>query len=156
MLRAQGNRSGRGRMRPDATLKPIKPTRGLILSTGEDIPPGQSLRARLLTVELDPETLDWEKLTATQTDAANGLYAQAMAGYLRWLAPRYTQIAAQLRCETARPRAAAQSGTHRHTPGIVAELAAVAGFFLNYAQQAEVTTQTQPDARWKRTWRALG
>ena len=66
-----------------------------------------------------------------------------MAGYLRWLAPRYTQIAAST--PLARPHASelppAQSGTHRRTPGIVAELAAAAGFFLNYAQQAGAITQ---------------
>src|SRR6185436_13476176 len=48
LLRAQGNRSGRMRMRADATLRPPKPPRGIILSTGEDVPRGQSLRARLL------------------------------------------------------------------------------------------------------------
>ena len=34
LLRAQGNRSGRGRMRPDGSLQLTKPPRGLILSTG--------------------------------------------------------------------------------------------------------------------------
>ncbi|MCY4088271.1 MAG: hypothetical protein OXG37_15640 [Actinomycetia bacterium] len=159
VLRAQGNRSGRGRMPPDATLKPIKPPRGLILSTGEDVPSGQSLRARLLTADgrARPRNARLEETHRRPNRRRDDLYAQAMAGYLRWLAPRYTQIAAQLRCETARLRAAAaQSGTHRRTPGIVAELAAAAGFFLNYAQQAGATTQTQADARWERTWRALG
>ena len=157
VLRAQGNHSGRGRMSPDATLKPIKPPRGLILSTGEDLPRGQSLQARMLTVELDLDTLDWQKLTAGQTDAASGLYAQAIDGYLRWLAPQNTQIAAQLPIEVARLRsAAAQSGTHRRTPLIVAELAAAAGYFLNYAQQAGAIIQTQADELWERTWQALG
>src|SRR5262249_44034411 len=45
LLRAQGNRAGRQRMRADGTLRPAKPPRGLILSTGEDVPRGQSLRA---------------------------------------------------------------------------------------------------------------
>ena len=37
IFRAQGNLSGRARLRPDATLRPIKAPRGLILSTGEDV-----------------------------------------------------------------------------------------------------------------------
>src|SRR5262249_6141580 len=85
LLRAQGNRAGPQGMRPDGGLRPAKPPRGIILSTGEDVPRGQSLRARLLVMELAPGELDWARLTACQGDAAAGLYAQALAGYLRWL-----------------------------------------------------------------------
>ncbi len=100
LLRAQGNRSARQQLRPDATLKPAKPPRGTIVSTGEDVPKGQSLKARLLATELPrqgPDTVDWQMLTACQRDTAKGLYAQAMAGFLRWLAPRYDIVMAGLR-----------------------------------------------------------
>src|SRR5262249_28446974 len=36
-LRAQGNRAGRQRMRPDGSLRPAKPPRGLVLRTGDDV-----------------------------------------------------------------------------------------------------------------------
>jgi len=42
VLRAQGNRSGRGRLRSDATMRRSRPPRGLIVSTGEEVPGGQS------------------------------------------------------------------------------------------------------------------
>ena len=45
MIRGQGNQSGRGRARQDGSLRPVKPSRALIISTGEEIPRGQSLRA---------------------------------------------------------------------------------------------------------------
>jgi hypothetical protein len=61
VLRAKGNASGRQRMRPDTTLRPEKPPRALILSTGEDVPRGQSLRARMLVLGLGPGQLDWQK-----------------------------------------------------------------------------------------------
>jgi hypothetical protein len=77
VLRAKGNASGRQRMRPDTTLRPEKPPRALILSTGEDVPRGQSLRARMLVLELSPGDLDWHKLTQCQQDAAGGLHARA-------------------------------------------------------------------------------
>jgi integrase len=54
LFRGQGNRAGRQGMRADATLRPPKPPRGLLLSTGEDTPRGQSLRARLLVQEISP------------------------------------------------------------------------------------------------------
>jgi hypothetical protein len=56
LLRAQGNAAGRQRMRADGTLRPAKPPRGLILSTGEDVPRGQSLRARQLILEVSKGT----------------------------------------------------------------------------------------------------
>src|SRR5205807_5268138 len=57
LLRGQGNGAGRQRMKADATLRPAKPPRGLVLSTGEDTPRGQSLRARMLVVEVSPGDL---------------------------------------------------------------------------------------------------
>src|SRR5216683_4042548 len=50
LLRGQGNQSGRQRMWADGTLRATKYPRGLVLSTGEDNPKGQSLRSRLLTL----------------------------------------------------------------------------------------------------------
>ena len=82
-LRAQGNISARQRMRADASLRPSKPPRGLILSTGEEVPRGESLNARMLVTELPnegPGSLDWGCLTDCQRAAAEGWYARAMAG----------------------------------------------------------------------------
>src|SRR5262249_25022379 len=87
LLRAEGNGAGRGRCRTDGTLCASRPPRGTILSTGEDAPRGPSLRARLLVLELSRGELNWAPVTAAQHAAAAGQYAQALAGYLRWLAP---------------------------------------------------------------------
>jgi hypothetical protein len=51
VIRAQGNATGRGRMRADTSLRRVRPPRGQLLSTGEEIPTGQSLRARMMIVE---------------------------------------------------------------------------------------------------------
>ena len=67
LIRAQGNRSGRGRLRPDGTLRPTKPPRCTIISTGEDTPAGQSIRARLLVVEIGDGDVE---LVAPDCDAA--------------------------------------------------------------------------------------
>jgi hypothetical protein len=53
VLRAQGNNSARGRLRPDATMRSERPPRGLIVYTGVDVPGGNSLRARIIIIELD-------------------------------------------------------------------------------------------------------
>jgi hypothetical protein len=88
LLRAQGNRSGRGRMWTDGTLRPQYHPRGLVVSSGEDTPRGQSLRARMLISEISPGDIDLNVLTEMQRAAAEGLLASAMSGYVRYLAPR--------------------------------------------------------------------
>jgi hypothetical protein len=67
LLRGQGNQAGRKRMRADATLRPEKYPSCLILSTGEDVPRGKSLRARLLISEVGPDDVDWNCLTQAQS-----------------------------------------------------------------------------------------
>src|ERR1700730_17549082 len=94
--RAQGNRCGRGRLHSDTRLRPARPPRGLILSTGEEVPAGQSLRARLVVVEVRPRDVNLERLGDAQEAANQGLYAQAMAGYVCWLAPRLDDVRAKL------------------------------------------------------------
>jgi hypothetical protein len=156
LLRAQGNRAGRMRMRADSTLRPARYPRGLILSTGEDVPRGQSLRARLLTLELAPGELDWSRLTACQRNAADGLYAGALAGYLRWLAARYAAIRDGLRSEVAALRERAQSdGLHARTPGILADLATGWRHWLDYAVAAGALDAAERDALDRRVWAAL-
>ena len=157
VLRAKGNASGRQRMRHDTTLRPEKPPRALIISTGEDVPRGQSLRARLLVLELAPGELRWEQLTASQRDAASGLYAAATSGYVRWLAARYGESKDRLGGERAALReAAAATARHRRTPGIVADLALGLRYFLVFAQQAGALAAEEAEELWARGWCALG
>ena len=128
LLRGQGNRAGRQRMRPDGTLRPEKPPRGLIVSTGEDVPRGQSLRARFWTLELSQGDIAPDALSVRQAEAAEGLYAGAMAGFLRWLAPNYADVLRWLPAQVERLRAAAStSAAHRRTPDIAANLMAGIG-----------------------------
>jgi hypothetical protein len=156
LLRAQGNRAGRQRMRADATLRPAKPPRGLILSTGEDVPRGQSLRARLLVLELSPGELNWARLTACQRDAAAGLYAQALAGFVRWLAPRYPAVRDGLRAETAALRGRLHAeGQHARTPGTLADLAAGWRHWLDFALATRALGADERAALDRRIWAAL-
>ena len=86
----------RQRLRADGSLQPTRPPRGLILSTGEDVPKGQSLRARMLILQLGLDDVDWRRLTGCQREATSGLYAQALADFICWLAPRYAEVRRQL------------------------------------------------------------
>ena len=156
IFRGQGNQAGRGRMRPDGSLRPAKPPRGLILSTGEDIPRGQSLRARGLFLELGPNDLDWQRLSKLQQDAAKGRFAMAMAGYLQWLAADYETIQSTLAAETIALRELATGDrTHRRTPGIIADLAVGLQYFLRFSVECGAITDAEEQALWERCWNAL-
>jgi len=119
IFRGQGNNAGRGRMARDTSLREPKPPRGLTLSTGEEIPHGESLRSRIWISEFSPGDVNREILTECQQDAGAGLYAEAMSGYLQWLAARYPKLGKWLRKSVVLySKKATQDGQHARTPEI--------------------------------------
>jgi hypothetical protein len=140
ILRAQGNRSGRTRLRADGSLKPTKPPRGLIVATGEEQPRGQSLQARMLTLEVQKGDIDAKRLTACQVDAAAGLYAQATAAFIRWLAPRFDDVQRDFREMVVTLRTTLAHG-HARTNDIRAQLTASYSTFVNFLVQTEVINE---------------
>jgi len=143
-------------MRPDSTLRPEKPPRGLILSTGEDVPQGHSLRARLLVIEVDPSDVNLERLTLCQRDAVAGLYAQATAAFVRWLAPQYGEIIGCLPTERSALREAViAAGVHPRTPGVIADLALGLRYFLRFAMSTGALEGDEAERLWQDAWREL-
>jgi hypothetical protein len=156
LLRAQGNRAGRQRMRQDTSLRRAKYPRGLILSTGEEVPSKQSIRARMLVIEVGPNDLDWDRLTHSQEDGAAGLYAQAMAGFIKWVASRYDDIQSRFHDDvTEIRRTIATEDMHRRTPIIVAELLLGFRCFLDYAEDVGAINEVKKSRLWEQSCKAL-
>ena len=86
IFRAQGNHSGRARCRTDGSVRPPKPPRGLAVGTGEDLPRGQSLRARLAILPIEKGAVNWPLMTECQQQARAGIYATATSAFIQWLA----------------------------------------------------------------------
>jgi hypothetical protein len=156
LLRAHGNRAGRQRLNADGELRLTRPPRGAVLSTGEDVPQGHSLQARMLVLDIGPKTIDRQLLTVAQKEAATGTYAQALSGFICWLAPRYEEVVAatadrvlQLRDQNA------HLGAHRRTPEIAANLAVGWETFLNFAAEVGAVTAGELDAIKSEGWDAL-
>jgi hypothetical protein len=146
LLRAQGNHSGRQRMRSDGSLRPTRPPRGQILATGEDVPRGQSLRARQFVLEVADGDVDLANLTRCQQDARNGLYAAALAGYLQSLAPNIEAIRDGLQNEFAAIRddlLRTTGSAHARTPGIVADLLLGIKYLLQFALEVGAISQSE-------------
>lgn len=157
IFRAQGNRSGRARLRADASLQRTKRPRGMILSTGEDIPKGQSLRARSLILELGPRDTRWNVLSECQSDAAKGVFAGVLSAFLAWVAGRYEEIQEALPQEVARLRDEARaSGTHKRTPEIVANLMYGVRLFLEFAALTGSIDGRKANQLTLRAWAGLG
>jgi hypothetical protein len=147
VLRGAANASARGRMRPDGTLRPPKPPRAQVASTGEDVPPGESLRARLTIASLDAGTVNIALLSQAQQQGAAGVYELAMAGYVRWLAQRWDTTPGwvdALRHQIATRRGElAAAGGHLRLPEAIAGLLTGWRHWLDYALAVTAITADQ-------------
>lgn len=151
LIRSQGNQQGRGRMNADGSLRATFWPRGMILSTGEDVPKGNSCRARMVIVETDPADMKWDRLTGCQRDAANGLYSQTMAAFLQWVAPKMTEIHQRIIEHLAKFRAAWKGEQHhRRTPDNLANLSCGLEVFLEFALEVGALSKAQVAELWER------
>jgi len=156
VFRAQANRSGRGRLGPDGRPRAIRPPRGSVLATGEDLPRGESLRARLFALEVRKGDVRLDLLSACQRDAGDGLFAKAMAGYIRWLAGRHQEALAAHRARVAvlRDRGTDHDG-HLRSPETVATLQAAIECFAAFAEEAGALDEAPAAALVDRVCRGL-
>ncbi|MCZ6625567.1 MAG: hypothetical protein O7B35_15290, partial [Deltaproteobacteria bacterium] len=154
LLRSQGNLAGRGRLRSDLTERVAFPPRGLILATGEQHPPGQSLLARTLLVEVSRKDLNMELLTEAQKNS--GLLQHAMAGYIQWLSPQIPKLPELLRETFKGTRTKATvSGGHLRIPEVLAHLWLGLDCGLTYAEDIGACSQTDVSGLRERSWKAL-
>ncbi len=86
LVRAVGNRTGRGRLAGDTNLRPTCQPQALVIATSEDEPRGESTLSRTLLVRFTPGTVDPAQLSRWQQDPRP--LQLAGAGYIRWLAAR--------------------------------------------------------------------
>jgi hypothetical protein len=133
LVRAQGNLTGRRRMRADTSLRPAYHPRGLLLVTGELHPAGQSTFARILQLDVAPDDIDLQQLSIAQAQV--GLLPQAMAGYLQWLQPQLETRPAHWHSQWHELRASALPTLTNHPrhPEIYAHLGVGWYTFLEFA-----------------------
>lgn len=142
-LRSQGNLAGRARLTREAALRPTRLPHALRVCTGEDRPRGQSILARVLVLELDDPVVGGEVFAQCQQAAMQGLFAQAFAGYVRYLAGLYDTLRRDYRAAHRALRAELQraGAAHRRTADIVAHLTLGWRSFVSFALQASALTE---------------
>jgi hypothetical protein len=94
LFRAVGNQQGRSRMVGNGRLQQARPPRALLLATGERVPQGASIRARLLIVELALGEVDRATLSECQRAVEDGHLAGSMGAFLGWIAGCYDELQA--------------------------------------------------------------
>lgn len=121
IIRGQGNRAGRGTLKADRSFRSAPAPRGLVITSGEQLPYGESAAARLFVVEVEPSDIDKEELTRAQ--AEQHLYSYSMSNYVLWLRDNWEERVANLQESWTHYRNQAVSqGIHLRLPAAVAWL----------------------------------
>ncbi|MBP7867104.1 MAG: DUF927 domain-containing protein [Acidobacteria bacterium] len=161
LFRAIGNHAGRGRLNSDLSIRQARPPRGLVLSTGEDVPKGQSIRARLVLLEMEPPprqgSAERQRVSRVWAqcaeDAADGSYEKCLAAFIHWVARNHDRVFEQ-RARLAREfrNQFLQLGDHLRAPSAFAELAAGFQIFLDFARESQAIPDTEYTRRWDDAW----
>ena len=143
IMRAYGDRTGRGRLRSDSTLMESRPPQGNAIITAEYAPDiGESGTARYFALELKEDDVDLQTLSVYQKEAAQGTLQRCMYAYTQWLKERflYSEEARQEFLQRLHSRflfyrdAFRRSGSrcHGRVPETVAHLQMGMDFFLMF------------------------
>lgn len=151
IIRGQGNQAGRARLTEVSSMQVTFYPRGLILSTGEDIPEGHSMRGRMLIIELAPSDIDLQGLTIAQNQRAD--LAAAMADWIQWIADpakcsELRDLARQYRDENL-------GIGHSRTPSIIGDLAATAEMIFAFAADRKYLTYRQAKDLKQKAWLSI-
>jgi hypothetical protein len=122
-----------------------------VITTGEDVPVGESLTARMLIIRVpEGSGLDLSPgapINAAQAAAREGRHALAMAGFINWLVPRYGEISSNL--EARRIRLGHQVrpiASHSRTPGIYGDLMIGLEEWMGFAREIGAIDEQQAAA----------
>ena len=138
LLRAQGNQSGRSRMTAKAEIRNAFYPRGIVMCTGEDVPNGHSLQARLVIINVAIGAIDTSILSQLQRLSRSRYLATIMASFVKWLAAeakanKLTEVIdIALECDHEN----IGSGGHARTQDNLANLLTGLRVFLDFAEDA--------------------
>ena len=146
LIRSIGNHSPRNRMNADTSTRSGFMARGLVISTGEQLPTGQSVLARILPVEILPKTIDVALLTQAQQAEAE-LYPYALAGYLLWLSQNWDEICESYAQWHREMRDSLRGEYHLRTPEMFAHVLMGIRLGLTYAAEIQAITAQEAEAK---------
>lgn len=153
VVRSLANGSPRGRLSSDLSARPERPCRALVIVTGEGLPQGESINARLVSIRVVEGDIDAMRLGLRQ--ARQSLLAYAMRGYIDWLRRRMTQIKKDIANQHRALREEAGRADHRRASSGMAHLLVGATYFAEFAKDVGVMTEAEATAHVENTREAL-
>jgi len=94
LVRGQSQGGSRGRLTSNADFAKSFPSRAMLSVSGEDLPLGESLLARMLIRNIDEKDIDKAWLTKAQKQHNDGLHVRITSAYAQWLAPKIDDLKA--------------------------------------------------------------
>lgn len=154
LMRGQGNQQGRARLSDRTTLQQTYYPRGIIMSTGEDIPEGHSIRARMVILELSPGDINVDSLTESQNDREH--FSNAMAHYIGWLALNYDGHMARHKQVAIDVRDKNRDLGHARTPAVLGQLYATLERILEFGVEMNFLSTGEAETLRGEATNALG
>jgi hypothetical protein len=149
IIRAQGNQSGRARLTDASSLQQTMYPRGIVLSTGEDIPEGHSVRARMMILEIAPDDVTTGRLTMAQGNRAK--YKGTTVGLIQKIAKKPPNL--KPRAEALRDKSITIG--HSRTPTMVGTLQAVAEQITEAMVEFGAMTEKEKKDNDQYAWEAI-
>ena len=133
-----------------------RPPRALILASGEEVPRGHSVRARLLIVDVQPGDVDRTILSECQRAAQEGRFAVSMGAFVAWIASRYEDLQRRLQTRMVEIRSAShRNAVHARLPSAISELRVGWELFLDFSLEAGAITKEEQVNLAERSERAF-
>jgi hypothetical protein len=160
LIRAQANRTGKGRLTADLAQRDVHAPRGLIYITAETYVPGESVQARTFTINARKGDVDFDAVVDAMR--ARDLLREGMAGYIEWLAPQINRAEFRRSLESrtfelrqAIAEQASGRDAHPRVMEILAHVALGIEQSLQYAQEIGAATPSEADDVFAESWEQL-
>jgi len=145
VIRAQGNRQGRVRMKSDTSSQVTYIPRGLLLTSGEQLPSGHSHTARIFSVDIEQDEVDTQFLSTAQDEQY--YYCVAMSHYINWIKKHFQELKSSLPRKWREYRDQAQEGSkHPRLPEVIAGLYCAMDLATKFAQEYGAISDTEAEA----------
>lgn len=157
VFRAAGNRSGKGGLRSDMTVRVSREPRGLLGSSGEDLPRNYSVQNRLLINLIKKGEITAANLSAMQKMATAGTFARSTSTFLIHVARNYEKIKSKFDEERIifRDKLVAQLSGHSRQPTTAAHLAAAWRAWIRAAVEDKAISEVSAKKLWAEVWNTL-
>ncbi len=144
LFRAAGNQQGRSRLAASGRVCSPQAPRALVLGTGEEVPRGESIRARLLIIEVNATDVERRRLSDCQWAGQEGRFAESMGAFVSWIAGRYEEVQHLRQGRMQEIRSGGQwNGRHARMATALAELQSGWEIFLQFAQAVRAISEDE-------------